>query len=412
MTRRLLTITAIAFVSWLGLALPASAHPLGNFSVNVYNGVVVASDEVWIDHVIDLAEIPTVQAMPQLDGNGDESVSDTELAGFADVRCGEVSDRLRLSVAGAPAALSVTSATAVLADGQAGLATMRVECGLAADVTLSGSEGVSFRDESAATDLGWHEVTLRGDGVTVTDSDVPTTSASGALTSYPETQLESPLRVSSASAQVTPGGVDLVGTTEGNDSESTAVSEPGLWGWGTEVLGSVTATASGPVGMTIAMLVAVAVGAMHALAPGHGKSLVAFALAGRQQRAGRAALTVGATVTITHTASVLVLGLVVAGSAAIVPSSVYSVLGGVTGGVVVVLGLVLLWGSLRGDGHSHGPGGHSHGPGGHSPDEPVHRHPQTARAGSAVAVLEERPGAESGPSRCPNLPRGEAAGCW
>ena len=43
------------------LAGPASAHPLGNFTVNRYTAVLVSPDQVTIDHVLDLAEIPTAQ---------------------------------------------------------------------------------------------------------------------------------------------------------------------------------------------------------------------------------------------------------------------------------------------------------------------------------------------------------------
>ena len=52
-------------------------------------------------------------------------------------------------------------------------------------------------------------------------------------------------------------------------------------------------------------------GASHALAPGHGKTVMAFYLSQRGDSSWRAALSVGATVTLAHTGSVLVLGLLV-----------------------------------------------------------------------------------------------------
>ncbi|OSC59075.1 hypothetical protein B5181_30415, partial [Streptomyces sp. 4F] len=36
----------------------ADAHPLGDFTVNRYDGLVVAPGELRVDHVEDLAEIP------------------------------------------------------------------------------------------------------------------------------------------------------------------------------------------------------------------------------------------------------------------------------------------------------------------------------------------------------------------
>ena len=38
-------------------------HPLGNFTVNRYDGLVAAPRELRIDHVQDLAEIPAAQVL-------------------------------------------------------------------------------------------------------------------------------------------------------------------------------------------------------------------------------------------------------------------------------------------------------------------------------------------------------------
>jgi len=45
-------------VVWTG---SASAHPLGNFTVNHYAGLDISADRLAIDYVLDLAEIPTFQ---------------------------------------------------------------------------------------------------------------------------------------------------------------------------------------------------------------------------------------------------------------------------------------------------------------------------------------------------------------
>ena len=366
MIGRVLAVAALAVVAWGGtavLAVPASAHPLGNFSVNVYNGIVIASDEVVIDHVIDLAELPTVQAMPQLDANGDEIIAVAELDAFAQDRCGVAVGGLQLRVGDALVPLAVNAASATVADGQAGLSTLRIECTARGAVAVNGSEGVSFSDNSLTDEAGWHEVTLRGEGVTVSGADVPADSQSAALTAYPESLQSAPLRVTTASATVAAGGAAVgapAGAASDGLSATSVAGDSKPWDWGADLLSGATSTATGPAGMSLAIVVALFVGALHALAPGHGKSLVAFALAGRQERAARAAATVGATVTITHTASVLALGLVVAGTATVIPRELYSILGGVTGLVVMVLGAVLLRNALRGGGgHGHS-NGHSH----------------------------------------------------
>ena len=58
---RRLVLLALAAAS---LALPAlaSAHPLGNFTVNRFSRIEVSGPRLYVRYVLDLAEIPTFQA--------------------------------------------------------------------------------------------------------------------------------------------------------------------------------------------------------------------------------------------------------------------------------------------------------------------------------------------------------------
>jgi nickel/cobalt exporter len=76
---RALAIAAliVSLMAVAGLAAPpASAHPLGNFTVNRYSGLVVAPGRVEVRYVLDMAEIPTFQTGPDIDANGDGTQSD------------------------------------------------------------------------------------------------------------------------------------------------------------------------------------------------------------------------------------------------------------------------------------------------------------------------------------------------
>ena len=56
----------LALVGVLALpAAPASAHPLGNFTVNQYEGLTLHPDRVEVTAVVDLAELPTRQERSQ-----------------------------------------------------------------------------------------------------------------------------------------------------------------------------------------------------------------------------------------------------------------------------------------------------------------------------------------------------------
>ncbi len=96
----------------------------------------------------------------------------------------------------------------------------------------------------------------------------------------------------------------------------------------------------------LAVLLAAVLGASHAMLPGHGKTVMAAYLAGRRGTR-RDALLVGATVTATHTAGVLVLGLVLSVSATVAPEGVLSGLGVASGLLVAGIGVGLLMSACR-----------------------------------------------------------------
>lgn len=96
------------------LALAAgllAAHPLGNFTVNHYDGLVAAPHELRIDHVEDLAEIPAAQTLPELDTDRDGRPSAAELRAWADGACRKAAASMRVTVDGRAATASVRSAS-------------------------------------------------------------------------------------------------------------------------------------------------------------------------------------------------------------------------------------------------------------------------------------------------------------
>jgi ABC-type nickel/cobalt efflux system permease component RcnA len=94
-------------------------------------------------------------------------------------------------------------------------------------------------------------------------------------------------------------------------------------------------------------------GALHALSPGHGKSMVAAYLVGTRGSV-RDAVVLGTTVTVTHTAGVIALGFVALGlSAWILPEHLYPWLNLVAGLMVVGVGLRVLRSRLRQARHHH-----------------------------------------------------------
>jgi ABC-type nickel/cobalt efflux system permease component RcnA len=336
--RRLAAVAAALVLVGVVLAQPreASAHPLGNFTVNHYAGIELAGDRVFVRYVLDLAEIPTFQSGDRVRAPRYPS----ELAHELDIRLGGERVALR------PLVHRVSERP-----GAGGLPTLRFEAVYAAP--LRGS-AFTFVDRSFASRIGWREVTVRArDGARLVSSSVPVASRSDELRSYPRDLLRSPLDVRSATARF------VAGTAHAAPPRLDRSAAPGHTGDG---LAGLIGREDPPFGVVLlSLLVAAFWGAAHALTPGHGKALVAGYLVGTRGRP-RHAFALGATVTVTHTAGVFGLGLVTLGlSTVIVPEQLYPWLTLVSGLLVVGVGAgVLLRRARHVRGHHGDHGAHHH----------------------------------------------------
>lgn len=139
--------------------------------------------------------------------------------------------------------------------------------------------------------------------------------------------------------------VRTVGTADAADGETDALSD---------MLRAEELTLGLIVG---ALALSFFLGAAHGLEPGHGKTIVAAYLVGTRGTIGNA-LFLGGIVTLTHTMSIILLGLVALfASQYILPEQIFPYLGTASGLLIVGLGTWLLVGHLRGRGHGHS---HSH----------------------------------------------------
>jgi ABC-type nickel/cobalt efflux system permease component RcnA len=347
-SRRLLLHAGVAvlaaLLAVLGIAGPAHAHPLGNASVSHYDGLTLGLHHVDDYAVEDTAEIPTVGRESRIDTNGDGTPSASERSVYAAAQCASLQAGVRLSVNGAARAWTLLASAYDERPGAAGLAIGRLECRLSAAVELTAASTVTVADAWDGAGVGWHEITAVGDGVTLRDSPVPSASVSDALRAYPNDMLSSPLDVRSVTVQTTPG--------EGTSTYRTSASS-GDANRPVRAVSRLTARlddlVKGRLDMgvgALAVLLALVLGAGHAMLPGHGKTVMAAYLVGKRGRL-RDVVTVGATVTVTHTAGVLVLGALITLSATFAPTAVEQWLGVVSGGIVVLVGAGLLVSALR-----------------------------------------------------------------
>src|SRR4051812_29368690 len=306
----------------------ASAHPLGNFSINHLSQVSISSDHVAVHYILDQAEIPTFQER----GLGAQRVLERKQA--------EVARGLRLAVDGRRVPLVVQgSARITFPPGQGGLKLTRVELDLAAAVRAS--KRVAFADDTFLGRVGWKDVIVRTGQRTAVRSSVPESDPTNGLRTYPADMLSSPLDRRAATFTVAPGS-GTVAAPRGLDAGATTHNRSG------DGLAGVFADAANGKGVLLFLLLAAfGWGALHALSPGHGKAMVAAYLVGTRGTA-RHAVALGATVTVTHTIGVFALGVVtLALSQYVVPEDLYPWLTVASGAMVVLVGAGVLRARMR-----------------------------------------------------------------
>jgi ABC-type nickel/cobalt efflux system permease component RcnA len=349
-TIRVKRLAALAVVVLAVLVAPAiaTAHPLGNFTINRYAGIEVAGSDIYVRYALDVAEIPTYQLGSEIRSPGYPAA---------------LARGLVLVLDGRRVPLRVVEHRALLRSGAGGLTTLRLDV-----VYRARGDGVelAFRDTTFPGRIGWREVTISGrDGGRVTASSVAATSASDVLREYPTDLLQSPLEVSSAHATLE------LGSEPAAAPRIAAVDSPRHAPGGFEALIEEGDVSLGV--LLVSLLIAAFWGAAHALTPGHGKAMVAAYLVGTKGTP-RHAFLLGGTVTVAHTSGVFALGFVTLGlSAFIVPEQLYPWLTLVSGLLVVLVGASVLRQRLHTRKHHHG-SDHDHGRDHHHHPHDHHAH--------------------------------------
>jgi ABC-type nickel/cobalt efflux system permease component RcnA len=394
------------------------AHPMGNFSVNHYSKIKIGQRSIEIRYLIDMAEIPTFQEIRQ--SNFSTKADDPSTSRYLYRQEQLLKEGISLESDGQAIKLDTTSHQVAFADGAGGLPTMKIGFVFRGkfDVT-AGTHKLSYFDNNFPGRTGWKEIVVLGDGVAILNSSVPGTDRSQELTNYSSDALNSPpqqlsalvgFRSSlseperSASARVMgtssnwmiPHGTNTAHQAsahppvhQGRDGSPASISSsdvsaghspPRDVAAPTVALLSLAAHAQntprsrftelistqGKLSFWVlfsAALIAAGLGALHALEPGHGKTVVAAYLVGSRGTARHAVL-LGIVVAAAHTAGVYLLGaLTLYASRYIVPEQLYPWLGAISGLSVAGLGVFIFlrhWTGETGE-HSHTPGEqHSH----------------------------------------------------
>src|SRR5215212_12157470 len=130
MTRTLriaLLIMLVAGIASLALPTRASAHPMGNFSINQYSALTVGNNSVKILYIIDVAEIPTFQELGAIRSDHSSDLTPGQKQAYISQKTTTLIKGLSLKVDGSEVPLRLGETVLTFPLGSAGLTTMRLE---------------------------------------------------------------------------------------------------------------------------------------------------------------------------------------------------------------------------------------------------------------------------------------------
>ena len=410
---------------WLAMALAACtgrlfAHPMGNFSVNHYAKFAPAARGVEVLYVLDLAEIPTFELLQKWNLTATSPRNEIERQAAAQAR--EWIQNLSISANGRAIAPQLHSTKVTTSDGAGGMQVMRVSMQLHLPIAQG---KIEYEDHNYAERAGWKEIVIAaGEGAAIESATQGDADRSQALTAYPQDPTIAPPQDVRASLEWT-----VAAAQAGRSQKPVLVPAPAVAAPARAPSGTAPAPPQGAAAGTvvrgdflsqllnkreiglgmvlIGLAVAFGLGAMHAMSPGHGKTIVAAYLVG-SRGTFKHAIFLGAMVTFTHTISVFLLGFTTLFlSQYVLPEKIYPVLGAISGLSIVWIGAMMLYRrAMRLRGHSHEGHSHSHGQGHlqnheHDHDHGPHGHSHVPEGdvtlGSLIAL-----GASGGLVPCPS----------
>ncbi|MDT4967107.1 MAG: hypothetical protein QOJ64_1844 [Acidobacteriota bacterium] len=363
------------------------AHPLGNFTINHFVRLELGDDQIRVRYVVDMAEIPAFQELQAISADESGKPTTAALDAYVQRMGAQYAAGLVVVIDGSRVPLKLAAATLKTPPGAGGLETLRVECDFAGDMPPSISGGVRrlrFENMNHPDRTGWREIVVVPlSGESIFKSTAFASGVTDELKAYPEDKLQAPLDERTAEFSFAhgaiPAGVAGLRTREGR----TFTEAPDRFTQLIAVPDLTLLTA------LLGLLVAAALGALHALSPGHGKTIVGAYLIGSRGTARHAAF-LGLTVTITHTIGVFALGLVTLfASQYVVPERLFPVLGLISGALVFAVGMGLFIRRLRAairpaqdETHHHFDHEHVHDGG---PHDHVHPHEQSHKLAEGEA---------------------------
>jgi nickel/cobalt exporter len=344
----------VVLMAWASpLRADTVASLLGNFTINQYCGLTVAATTAEVHYAIVYGQLPAIQELHAADANGDGVTSEAERNAYVGRLAPKFTDDLELLVDGVRVPLQATHWTSSLPTETGGFS-LRVDMDFSAALPAGPRHVIQFSNRNYEGRMGWHEIVVTPlKPVGVYDTNAFSTSITGGLTEALQALPEGgPLdeRAVHLSMDNTglPVGAHALSPRAGSGAvtAATTAADGTESGWlmraTRQLVEAISAPQLKPGVVLLTLLAALLLGGVHALSPGHGKTIVGAYLIG-SRGTPRHAVFLGLTVTATHTLGVFLLGFATLyASRFIVPERLFPILSLVSALLVLGMGMVLL----------------------------------------------------------------------
>lgn len=388
-----------AFLLVLTLPRAAQSHPLGDFSINQYFVVDGNAPKPLVHFLLDVAEIPSFTELDMLDTDYDSELSQVEVETYLDQRIPQLARFIAFTIDGKPVPLSVARHKLILLEGNGAMIVFNILLTLEATSEWPATPfTLSIASENYPDEQGTRECLLLPGAVRIDTTATLSPDTVGEQTPVEQSVVNALVygnRRASFTMQLTPGDTGttvepvedfswtstarmaqeqgevgmshglaravldsgfrdgmtgqakpVVSVAEGVDAESVGTAKrPSDESTASRLLSRVSEIVRTdhlpPLLLALGLAIAAALGMGHAFAPGHGKTVMAAYLIGEQGTAWHAVI-LGIVVTITHTWSVILLGLVTLYFEGMISEAQVNFWTGVvSGGIIVAIGALL-----------------------------------------------------------------------
>jgi nickel/cobalt transporter (NicO) family protein len=327
------------------------ASLLGNFTINQFSGLILEPGTLEVHYVVVFGQLPALRELHNADADGNGITTQEERDAHVARLAGELTRGLEASVDGKVLPLRAARWSSSLPTEQGGFS-LRVDLYLDAALpngSIAAPRILHFANRNYDGRIGWNEIAVQathgmaafngnafGNSLTNALTDALQSLPQGGPLSEREVQVQFATGALPAAAHALPLRPGTTGTAaRAGENSWLARQTRGL-------IETISAASMTPGMLLLCVIGALLLGAVHALSPGHGKTLVGAYLIGSRGTARHAAF-LGATVTLTHTAGVFILGFAtLSASRFIVAERLLPILSAASALLVLGMGSVLL----------------------------------------------------------------------